>query len=100
MVKSSNSPNLQLIATRNEFRTIPQTGRWLYSQSIDNSGNGKDKPRHASVEFLKCFLLHNALHVSLNGCKANNNYVNIQQKLSDISLTFVSECGTQCLTLI
>jgi hypothetical protein len=34
-------------------------------------------------------LLHNALHVSLNGCKANNNYVNIQQKLSDIYLTIV-----------
>jgi hypothetical protein len=32
--------------------------------------------------------LHNALHVLLNGCKANNNDVDIRQKLSDISLTF------------
>ena len=53
--------NLQLIATGDEFRTVPQAGRWLYGQSVDNSSNGKHEPCRTGVNSLECCLLHHTL---------------------------------------
>ena len=35
-------PNLQFVATGNELRTVPKTGRWLHRQTIHHRCNGKE----------------------------------------------------------
>ena len=55
--------NLQFVATGNELRTVPKTGRRLHRQTIHHRCNGKKQPRHAGVEFRKRFLFNHVLDV-------------------------------------
>ena len=64
--------NLQLISTRNEFRTVPEAGSRLYGEAIHHSSDGKREPRHEGVDFRELCLLHDAL-LKIFG-KASNNY--------------------------
>ena len=99
--------NLQLIATGNEFRTIPQAGGGLNGHTIHRSGNGKHQPCQQGVESMESCLLHITLRLLCR--KDNNKGLNGLKKVSDICLTLLSEsmsvfylidCQAVCLAAV
>ena len=92
---SRRMTNLQFVAAGDEFRTIPETGRGLYGQTINNGGNGEGQPCRGGVDFLESSSLHHILPV-FSGKVSNYDAKETKIK-SDICLTFMSQTNVSLL---
>jgi hypothetical protein len=72
----------QLVGRRDKFAAVPEAGRWLNGQQINNSGNHKNGPARKGIDkfvFLHCLTIKWFSAKNLDKGKKNNELIMLKR---------------------